>query len=65
MIDQSSSKRCLLEIKADKRTSFLIDYGLLLTSRCRMDEENTLVVQAAYTQSPLNEGNLSAVFFFR
>lgn len=30
-----------------------------------MDEENTLVVQAAYTQSPLNEGNLSAVFFFR
>ena len=28
-----------------------------------MDEENTLVVQAAYTQSPLNEGNLSAVLF--
>lgn len=24
--------------------------------RCRMDEENTIVVQAMYTQSPLNEG---------
>jgi hypothetical protein len=59
--DQSSFKRRVLKRRAVYKSFILIIFGTMLTSRCRMDEENTLVVQAAYTQSPLNEGNLSEV----
>jgi hypothetical protein len=49
--------------------SILEEFSTFLTligfvcDRCRMDEENTIVVQAIYTQSPLNEGSCRSIVY--